>query len=191
MEEKPGWKYKSDSGDSQLAKVDDDTPVAALPRDAEMQAEVGEIEWTASEFIEHKKPVWWYLTLTAVIVVIAILVYLSSRDYVAVAGVIAAGILFAVIAARKPRSLNYRLDNKGLTVAEKVYPYNHFKAFWTTREGIASSLNFMPLRRFMPVLTVYYDPDDEDKIISVMGSYLPLGSPRKDIIDKFLKKIRF
>lgn len=188
------WQYKNEnlaadqrseaSGASSLA-VDVDS------REAENRSAVDAVEWTASEFIEHKKPAWWYLSLTAVIIVIAALAYLSGADYFAVAGVIIVGILFAVIAARPPRELHYRLSGRGLEVAGKLYRLDHFKAFWVDRDGAFASLSFLPLKRFMPVLTVYYDPKDEDKISQIISNTLPFEPHKLDPIDKFLKKIRF
>lgn len=149
------------------------------------------IEWTASEFVErHKSPVW-YVVLAAITAGLAALVFFAGHDYIATGAVVAIGIIFGVIGARKPRTLQYRLDAQGLSVAGKVYPYRHFKAFSVGREGPLASISLLPLRRFMPVLTVFCEPTAEDRITELVGSYLPLDDGKLDPIDKFLHKIRF
>lgn len=190
----PDWQYKSDASDGAAGQAANDSllvgadgqPVMARGASAD-----NSIEWTASEFIAHHKPAWWYLVLAAVTAAICVAVYFSGHDFVAVGAVIIIGIIFGIIAARKPRSLNYRLDRRGLVVASKLYSYNRFKAFSIARDGAFASLNFLPLRRFMPILTVYYDPADEEAITSVVGDHLPLETHQLDPIDRLLKKIRF
>lgn len=198
----PNWQFNSDEASAAPASADraqpDDKELLVSDRAGAqpvMAREAGDqdsgIEWTASEFIARAKPAWWYLSLAGVTAAICAAVYFSGHDVVAVAAVIIIGIIFGIIAARKPRTLTYRLDNRGLQIMQKLYPYNHFKAFSLAREGAFTSLNLLPLRRFMPVLTVYYDPADETAITGVIGDYLPLETHQLDPIDKLLHKIRF
>src|SRR5688572_14165602 len=79
------------------------------------------ITWTASEFVAHDKSAGWYLTLAAAAAAISAVVFLISRDAVSVGVVIVAAIFLGIYAARKPRQLEYRLDQKGITIGSKSY----------------------------------------------------------------------
>ncbi len=203
----PNWQFSADSdqsdtteapkeqvaeqpGNDDLMTTDSADGQPAMAREAG-SSDNGEIEWTASEFIARHKPFWWYLALAVIAAALAAAVYFSSHDYIAVAAVIIVCIIFGIIAARKPRSLTYKLDRRGLSIAGKLYPYNRFKAFSIMREGALSSLNLAPLRRFMPIMTVYYDPADEAAVTGIIGDYLPLENRQLDPIDKLLHKIHF
>jgi len=150
-----------------------------------------EVNWTASEFIAHEKSINWYLALAASVLLFTALIYLVTRDKITTAVIILAAIIFGIYAARKPRTLNYRLGSAGLMVGEKFYDFNHFRSFVVYHEGAFSSVSFMPLKRFMPVLTVYYSPDDEQRIVQLLSLRLPMENRGRDAIDRFLHRIRF
>jgi hypothetical protein len=49
----------------------------------------------------------------------------------------------------------------------------------------------MPLQRFMPPISVYYEPKDEAEILGVIGAYLPNEELRNDYVERLMRKIRF
>jgi hypothetical protein len=49
----------------------------------------------------------------------------------------------------------------------------------------------MPLKRFMPPLSLYMDPADEEKIVDVLADYLPVEQREQDPIDKLMRRLRF
>lgn len=149
------------------------------------------VQWTASEFIAHSKDVNWYLGLTGATVVFTAIVYLLTKDKITTGMVIFAAIIFGIYGARKPRTLAYQLSRDGLTIGEKTYDFRQFRSFSVVDEGPFSSIVFMPLKRFMPLITVYYDPADEEKIVKILTNHLPMENRGMDLIDRFLHRIRF
>jgi hypothetical protein len=100
-------------------------------------------------------------------------------------------VLFGVFAARKPRTLNYALDDAGIHIGQKFYSYGDFKSFSVLDEGGLNAIWLMPLKRFMPSLTIYYAPNDEDKIMRVLSSFLPFEDRDHDMVDRLMRKVRF
>jgi hypothetical protein len=78
-----------------------------------------------------------------------------------------------------------------LRIRQKIYPYAMFKSFTVVDEGAFSSVLLLPLRRFMPALAIYYDPEDETKILNMLSQHLPLDQTHNDPIDRFMRRIRF
>jgi hypothetical protein len=154
-------------------------------------ANEAEITWTASEFIARHKGFGWYVILAAATGVAAVLIYLLSRDAITVGAVVAAIILFGVSAARKPRVLTYHMNEKGLTIGDKFYPYGIFRSFSVIDEDAFSSILLQPLKRFMPPLSVYYEPQDEDRIVEILATHLPLETRQPDAVDRLMHRIRF
>ncbi len=152
---------------------------------------VSEVSWTANEFIAHHKTVGWYAGFAATAAILSIVIYLISKDAISVAVIIVASIVFGLYANRKPSQLEYRLDQSGLSIGPKTYSYEEFRSFSVIPEGAFSSLNFMPLKRFSPVLTVYYAPQDEAKVLAVLSSRLPFEEPRHDAVESLMRRIRF
>lgn len=184
---KVGWQFKS--GDTAEPATAPDAGNTQSQRPATDLTE--SVSWTASEFIEHNKDAGWYGLLALATVVVAGLVFLLTRDKVSTSVVVVAAVIFGFYAARKPRTLNYRLDSGGLTIGEKFYDYGLFRSFTVVREGPFSSIDFMPLKRFMPLITIYFEPKDEAKIAELLSERLPMDHRGRDWFEQLMHRIRY
>ena len=149
------------------------------------------VQWTASEFIAHHKTSSWYLLLGGGAIALAAVVFLVTQDKISTAMVAVVAIIFGIFASRKPRELPYSVDNESLHIGDKSYPYATFRSFSVVQEEGVDSIRFMPLKRFMPILSIYFEPQDEQKIIDVLSQYLPVEERQLDAVDKLMHKIRF
>src|SRR5687767_5114992 len=97
------WTYKPESTSEPAYLPRQEAPAQPAP--------LQDITWTASEFIARHKGTRWYLTLAAGATLLAVVVYLISRDFITVGAIVIAVSLFGVAAGRKPRILTYHLNN--------------------------------------------------------------------------------
>lgn len=167
--------------------LDSDPENLALP----ISSDVEPIVWTASEFIAHEKPASWFLILASVAIVIALAAWLITKDLLTVTVIIVSAFTFGFYARQKPRTLQYRLDELGLTIANKFYSYTDFHSFYIQEEGAFYSISFFPLKRFGTLITVYFDPTIESQIQQILVPRLPIETKKNDIVDSFMKRIRF
>ena len=151
----------------------------------------GSITWTASEFVAHHKGFRWYLALIAVTIVLDAGIWLATKDKITTVVIFLVIILFGVAAARKPRELDYSLDDRGLAIDKRFFAYNELRSFAIIKEGAFSSLVFTPFKRFAPWIKVYYDPTDEPKILALLSSHVPLEEKTPDLTDRFMWRIKF
>lgn len=151
----------------------------------------GPLTWTAAEFIEHEKGMQWYGLLAFGGVVAAALDYWITRDLFSTGVILFAVTAFGVYAARKPREQQYGVDERGVLVGNKVYQLHDFKTFSVVEEGQAVSIVFMPLKRFMPPLTIYVTPEIEASVVNFLSTFLPFEQHRADAVDNFMRRIRF
>jgi hypothetical protein len=149
------------------------------------------VTWTASEFLAHDKTAEWYVLLAAGTAAAAGLMYLIVGDLVSVSVIIVAALVFGFYGSHKPRQLGYRVDRHGLTIGTKTYAYEEFKSFSVEPEGAFSSIVLMPLGRFAVPITVFYAPEDEDRIIGILGDYVPYEQRRRDAVDNLMRKVHF
>jgi hypothetical protein len=171
-----GWQFNNDSPEDPAA----------------MPVSRGEsIDWTASEYVSHTKSSVWYLQLAAVALLFAAIAYFITKDKVVVATIAVVAIIFGVAAGRKPRVLNYAVDDGFIVIGQKQYPYGMFKSFSIIQEGPIRSIFLMPTKRFNPPMSIYYPPENEQKIVEVIGNHLPQEAREQDAIDRFMHKIRF
>lgn len=149
------------------------------------------ITWTASEFIAHDKSSGWYLMLMLAAAGVSVLVFFITRDIISVVVVAVAAIVLAMYGSHKPRQLEYKINPQGITIGPKNYPFDHYRSFSVIPEGAFSSIVFMPLKRFSPPLSIYYDPDDEQSILDLLNKSLPFEERKRDAVDSLMHKIRF
>jgi hypothetical protein len=83
------------------------------------------------------------------------------------------------------------VDNSGIHIGAKFYPYVSFKSFSVAQEHAIGYISLMPLKRFMPPLVVHYAPEDEDRIANTLADYLPYEDHKTDMVDNFTRRIRF
>lgn len=189
-----------------LVSGDEEAPLQALaeagerttPFMHEIDGESSEIEllepvtWTASEYIAHQKSPAWFVIFGVGVVVLAVAIYfITGGDLVSAVSVLLFSVIFGIYAGRPPREQRYVLDQSGIHIGEKTYSFSNLRSFAILDEGVFSSIEFMPLRRFMPMISIYFDPKDEDKIIAFLSEYLPIEYRRRDIIDRLMRKIKF
>ncbi len=149
------------------------------------------VGWSASEFINHQKSTSWYAILAVVGIGASVLIFLVTHDVVSAVLVAIVALTLGYLGSRQPRVLDYKVDTTGIYVGPRFYPYALFKSFSIVDEGPISSIMLLPLKRFMPFITIYFSPDDEDKIADLLGQYLPFEHREHDAIDKLMRKIRF
>lgn len=173
----PASDQPADTGDGQAYQ--EDMPPADV------------ISWTASEFIAHQKTPGWYGLLILASLAGAGIVYLLTRDIISSSVVVVAGVFFGVFAARQPRELQYSLDGRGVQIGAKYYSLTGFRSFSVVPEGAFTSVILMPLKRFAPLTTIYFPPQDESRIVSILSGSLPFEDYRHDAVEQFLHRIRF
>lgn len=172
------------------------TPEGSVPERAETtetpsSGQHEQVTWTASEYIAHQKGISWFIGLGLSIFVAALLTFFVTKDKVPAVVIVIVGIAFGIFGARQPDVLSYTVDRTGIYIGQRFHPYSVFKSFSVIDEGPIRSIVLMPLKRFMPQLSIYFDPNDEDKILDVLSSYLPYQEPKNDPVDQLMRKIRF
>lgn len=186
------WQYRpSDSAPTTSTTFASPEPVTPYSVASPRTGPAGSITWTASEFILHAKTPGWYGVLAGVAITSAIIVWLLTKDVISAVFILIAAAAFGVFAARQPRDLTYSLDDHGLTIGPKHFDYRAFRSFSVIREGAFSSIVFMPMKRFSPLTTIYYDPNDEPKIVALLSDRLPLEERKPDPVDRLMWRIRF
>ena len=149
------------------------------------------ISWSASEYIDHPKDSGWFVMFGLGLAALVIVIYFVTKDLVAPILIGVAGLSFGAFAARQPKALNYQLTNEGIGIADKFYVYADFKSFSVMDEGAFQSVLLTPLKRFMPPITIYYDPKDEENILNTLSDYLPHEDREHDLTDQLMKRMRF
>lgn len=171
-----GWAYNAESTDNHAAPAHPD---------------VEPISWTGSEFIHRQKSPGWYLGLIGIIGVLSAAMWFVRQDWVGIIAIIIAGVLFGIIANRTPQQRAFMIDSQGITVNATFFPYSDFKSFNVLRDDAIGYIDLIPLKRFMPEISLYYAPADEQKIFDTLAHYLPNEQRREHSVDQLMRKLKF
>jgi hypothetical protein len=172
--------------DTNFYNPDDD----GSEKSADKPKSTGTITWSASEYIDHQRGASWYGLLSAATIGLAVIVYFLTKDYFATGTIVVLGIIVGVFVGRKPAQVEFELSESGLHVAQKAYNYNRFKSFTVLKEGNLVSLSLMPIKRFMPPVSAYFDPKDEQKITNLIGEHLPFQESKPSTVDRLSIRLK-
>ena len=175
------WQYTADNDSSEAYAA---APTTAI-------APVQPVTWTASEYISHAKGTSWFMLLGIGLFVLVGVVYVLTKDIFASIGVGLAGVAFAAFSVRPPRILNYAINENGIQIGNRFYSYHEFKSFSVMQDGPLPSILLMPLKRFLPPITIFYEPQTGEQIVNVLSAYLPHESKQPDAVDKLMSHLRF
>ena len=167
-----------------FAAEDDDVPSTTEPS-------ADTIQWTASEYIAHDKSHSWFWVLGGITAVLAVAIWLITKDFITTVVIIVGAIAFGVYGAHEPKAVEYQLDFHGITIGQRYHPIDDFRSFSVLPEGAFSSIVLMPLKRFAPLTSIYYAPEDEAAIMEILGATLPFEDRSHDLVDRLMKRIHF
>ncbi len=148
------------------------------------------LEWQASEYIHHDKGPGWFALLVLITFLIAAGLILIHQ-WLSLAVLVAMAAALAVYGRRPPEVLNYKLDDKGLTVGQKSYPYHQFRSYSLVPDVAWHAFELDPYRRFMPPLTILLGKDNETAVTNILASHLPRDDRQPDLVDRLARKLRF
>lgn len=149
-----------------------------------------EVSWEASEYMERNKDARWGLIFGAVaIAFLGVAVWLQSWTFAAmiVAGTVAMGFY----AFRKPRVLQYTIDQDGIIIGDHEYAFTDFKAFGVRDEEAFYSVMLIPVKRLMPAVRMYFAEENGEDIVDILSEHLPMEELPPDHFDDFMRRLHF
>lgn len=184
-ENQDGFKYDPKQEDDDLIDPQSSN------KEQEMADKNRVVSWTGSEFIANHKNSKWFLSFFGILALGVAIIFILTRDYISAVSVAVVGILFAFLANHKPRQLLYKIDNSGISIGSKFYPFEQFKSFSLAQDGAIGYVDLMPMKRFMPDISIYFPPKEMEQVVAILSDHLPHHEDGERQIDKLAKRFRF
>ena len=130
--------------------------------------------WSALEYEEKERSADWFWAL-GIIVATSSITAIIFENYFFATLLALSGILLGFFAIKKPDTVTYKLNRQGLTIRNRLYPYQNIKSFWV-QTGVRGETNLKPIlfihseRVFMPILSIPIDETIAEDIHSIMLS---------------------
>lgn len=151
--------------------------------------QIAPVVWQDIEYIQHEKNPVWYVGFAIVIAVLIVgAVLLQAWTFIPL--IIVMAVALVIYTHRPPRMLSYSWSAKGLTINDQLHPTGEFKSFGILQDGIHNALDFIPVKRFRPGLTVYFPAEIGEQLVDSVGAYLPMQDIHLDAFDKIIRKLR-
>lgn len=157
----------------------------------QMQDPGESLSWKASEYVHHNKTTMWFAMGGLLAVVLAVAFWFILKDVTTVVLIIVMSVALFRFANRQPQTMEYTLDSRGLTIGGAEYDFSNFRSFSIMQDNGIFNIELDPLQRYRPSLSIFFAPEDGDKIIDILSNFLPLEEKDPDFIDKLLRKARF
>lgn len=143
-----------------------------------------EISWQVEERQTNLKRGEWLWALA--IVGFAIVVFsILFKNYLLIVIVALAAFIVYARKVKRPETHDFRLDNRGIAIDEKLYSYENFESFWIFPG------NEIALRRkhhLMPLLIVPFHGREETEIRKIIENHLPESEEEESFLDLLQKK---
>src|SRR5512141_1166647 len=130
------------------------------------------LEWSALEYEEKERSKDWFWAL-GIIVATSSIASIIFGNYFFAALLILSGLLLGFFAIKKPDTVTYELNDKGLKIRTRLYPYENIKSFWV-QIGASPMTNVKPLlfinseRVFMPIISIPISAEMAPEIHAIM-----------------------
>lgn len=169
------WNYTSEEESAPLANTGD----------------AKTLSWSAPSSYGGKRGVSWYSVMLIATVVVCGGFYLIFKDIITALVILLCVVLVVVYGLKKPRKINYQLEEGKIRINNKDYLLSGYRSFYVNRRPNGSSASLTPLKRLMPAITINFGPEIEASVLSSLGNYLPMEERENDLFDKFLDFIGF
>lgn len=149
------------------------------------------IEWDAAEYELQEKNSAWYGALALSAVIMAGIIYLLNRDIFTVIVVLVAFSGIGYMSGRKPRQLHYVVSNEGIQVGGRAYSFSDFRSFHVVEVGNLPSITLMPLKRFMPAISICITSEYFADVTDFISQIIPMEPHKADFVEKLMHRLHF
>jgi|SRR3989344_3251530 len=154
------------------------------------------LEWSALEYEEKERSNDWFWALGIIVATSGITALIYNNYFFAILLVLSGALLW-VFAKKKPSLIAYELDERGLRIGNRIYPYENIKAFYVqtdSKDDIEKkSILFIKSERiFMPIIGVPIENLWSDKIHNLMLSKnIKEEEMREHVSEKIMESLGF
>ncbi len=148
------------------------------------------LEWSALEYEDRERSSDWFLAL-GIIIVCSVIAAIIFGNYFFAALLFLSGVLLGFFAVKKPDTVFYELNSKGLKIRNQTFPYDSIKSFWvqvdsTGENKLAPMLFIKTERMFMPIMGI---PIEEAAAEDIRDIMLSKDVPEEEMAEHASQKI--
>ncbi len=149
------------------------------------------LEWTALEYEEKERGNDWFWALGVIIVASSVASFIYGNFFFGLF-LIVGGILLTIFAIKKPDLVFYELNERGLKIRNRLFPYGNIKSFWVKKEGEKPTLFIKSERLFMPIISMPINQNQTEEIKTIMlSNNVPEEEMKEHVSEKIMESLGF
>ncbi|GHU07583.1 hypothetical protein FACS189431_2380 [Alphaproteobacteria bacterium] len=154
------------------------------------------IQWSATEGANQKRRTAWYLTAAGIVVALAgaafaIWWFTGEWQFWTTVGLAVLALITLVFVNTRPgHVVSYALDDDGVVVDDKRYPYSAFRAFTIDNDSKNWQAILIPVRRLSLGISFVIPDGQGETIVDQLGAYLPMENTAPDIADRIARQLK-
>lgn len=145
------------------------------------------IEWKTSEYEVRDKGRAWYVSLA--VLGSALLAYsVYAKVWTMTALVALLTVVYVTAHRKKPREINIKISENGVTFGKKEFHYEQLRNFWYSRLEHLIAINTRS--KVVPQMTIHLEDQDVPQVISLLASRLEqTKEPDPSLFDNLCRTI--
>lgn len=146
-------------------------------------SDLDEVNWQIEErpVILSREWLWALIIIGFAIIVFSVML----KNYFLIIIVTLAAFIIYALKNKTPELQHFQLDNEGLHIDKKLYPYENFESFWIFPD---EEIAFRRKQHLTPLLIVPFRDHEEPEIRKILGSRLPESEEEESLLDLLRKR---
>jgi hypothetical protein len=152
---------------------------------------IQEFEWRAKEFPKKEKNKSWFIFPALITIALGIFA-LATESFIFLIAIILGFFVFYVYANKEPRTIKFRIDERGVEIDDRLYEFDSLSSFWMFyNPPEQKEISFKSKRTFLPYIRIPLDKENPNEIRKFLLKFLPEKRHSESIIDIWMRRIGF
>lgn len=153
-----------------------------------------QITWSAKEYQDQNKSFSWYATLYLVglVIILASILFYYKKPLQMLSVILVVSSVVAslhIISRKKPKTINYSIDEDILIIDGKAYSLDSFRSFSVINRSNQEEIRLMPTSTTQPVIDLRLDEENRTKVFNLLSDNIPYEYVKISLIDKIVDKL--
>lgn len=152
-----------------------------------------EITWQAPAFKYYPKDVSWYW-MSFIIAILVMAFAIWQKNFLFAIFIFLAEISVLILARRQPESIKFKINDKGITIIDKIYLFNDLEKFCLRPDNESKNFEELILKRkthFIPYLKILVDAKISSSVRAILSQKLIEEEYEESLLEGILKWLRF
>lgn len=153
-----------------------------------------QITWSAKEYQDQNKSFSWYATLYLVgsVIVLASIFFYYKKPLQMLSVILVVSSIVAslhIISRKKPKTINYSIDEDILIIDGKAHSLGSFRSFSVVNHANQEEIKLIPTSTTQPGINVRLDEENKAKVFELLSNNIPYEYVKPSLIDKIADKL--